>query len=159
MSIPPPPAAPRRSTLVVSVGPHSCAIPLEHVVETMRPLPVETIAGAPTFVLGLSVIRGVPVPVVDLAAILGLEPSRSTRRFVVLGLTPRRVAVAVDGVLGVRQVDLTTTDAIPPLLRTANVEAVAAVGQLDEHLLFVLEASGILPEGLPRATSSAQAPA
>jgi len=44
-------------------------------------------------------------------------------------------------------------------LRTANVEAVAAVGQLDEHLLFVLEASGILPEGLPRATSSAQAPA
>ncbi|HZE91839.1 MAG TPA: chemotaxis protein CheW, partial [Rhizobacter sp.] len=58
-----------------------CALPLSHVVETMRPLPTETIAGAPDFVCGLAVIRGAPVPVVDLARLLGATDTQA-RRFV-----------------------------------------------------------------------------
>jgi chemotaxis signal transduction protein len=56
--------------LVVMVGTRACAFPLHHVAETMRPLPIQPVAGTPSFVRGVSVIRGTPTPVVDLKALL-----------------------------------------------------------------------------------------
>ncbi len=64
--------------LVVMVGARACAFPLHHVAETMRPLPIEPVAGTPSFVRGVSVIRGMPTPVVDLKALL--ESSANSRR-------------------------------------------------------------------------------
>jgi purine-binding chemotaxis protein CheW len=141
------PATASSPYVVVSVGSYTCAIPLEYVVETMRPLPVEPIVDAPTFVRGLTVVRGVPVPVVDLAMGMGLAPSSATSRFVVLAVNGRNVALAVDEVVGLRRVASVRVDEMPPLLRHACGEVVAALGVLDAELLFVLEASRMLPEG------------
>src|SRR6185436_6230529 len=52
------------------VGGLLCALPLEHVEETMRPLAIEAIAGGPAFVRGLAVVRGAPIPAVD--AVVGV---------------------------------------------------------------------------------------
>jgi len=46
------------SSLLVATGSVTCAIPIEHVSETMRPLPVEPIGAVPSFLLGLAIIRG-----------------------------------------------------------------------------------------------------
>ena len=73
--------------LVVMVGARACAFPLHHVAETMRPLPIKRVAGTPSFVCGVSVIRGTPTPVVDLKALLEhCENSPSYGRFVSLKL-------------------------------------------------------------------------
>ena len=73
--------------LVVTVGARACAIPLQHVAETMRPLPIEPVAGTPGFVRGVSVIRGAPTPVVDLRALLENVPNSVTYgRFVTMKL-------------------------------------------------------------------------
>src|SRR5205809_310773 len=64
--------APRGSrVLIVAVRSGACALPLMHVIETMRPLPIEPMACALSFVRGISIIRGAPTPVVDLGALLG----------------------------------------------------------------------------------------
>jgi purine-binding chemotaxis protein CheW len=68
-----------------------CALPLEHVEEAMRPMTVEAIAGVPSFVLGLAVIRGVPIAVVDAASLLSGVRSHPTR-FVTIKIGSRRVA-------------------------------------------------------------------
>ena len=60
-----------RSLLLCQVGSLVCALPLEHISETMRPLSLQPFHGMPPFVDGLSIIRGAPVPVVDLARLLG----------------------------------------------------------------------------------------
>ena len=141
-----------------------CALPLGHVVETLRPLPVEPLAGAPAFVQGLCVIRGVPRPVVDAARLLGaqapgaLPPDRSAARFVTVWAGARQVALAVDAVLGVRTVPPDSLQALPPLLHEAGAEAVAAVGRLDAELLLVLRSSRLLPEeGLPLSVAEVHA--
>ena len=59
--------------LVVTAGALDCGIPLSHVAEIMRPLPIEPIAGMPHFVRGIALIRGAPTPVVNLMAILNGE--------------------------------------------------------------------------------------
>lgn len=135
--------------LLVQVRGLLCALPLEHVAETMRPLAVRAVPGAPPFVSGAAVIRGVPVPVVDAAVVLGLEQSpRPAGRFVTLRAAGRRVAFAVDQVRGVRDIDQSHIGTLPPLLRDASAHVVAAVGTLDAELLVVLQAGRMVPEDL-----------
>lgn len=131
--------------LVCRVQAQLCALPLERVVETMRPLPIEPIAGGPSFVLGLAVIRGAPLPVVDTARLLGAQHEQA-ERFVVVEVDGRRIALAVGGVLGVRTVPPGSLHALPPLLREADTEVIAAVGRLDAELLLVLRSARLLPD-------------
>jgi purine-binding chemotaxis protein CheW len=124
----------------------------------MRPLPIETIAGVPSFVLGLSVVRGTPVPVVDLEAVVGEGRMRSIARFVALQLGERRVALAVGAVIGMRDVDGARMIELPPLLRDARTDTVEAIGVLDAELLVVLRASRLLPDEIWQKLSTHDTP-
>lgn len=124
-----------------------CALPLEPVVEIMRPLPVEPLAGAPPFVRGLSIIRGAPVPVVDVALLLGASRNRSTR-YVTIRAGARHVALEVDEVLGVRVLPLEKLQAVPPLFREAPADIVSAIGAADDKLLLVLRSARLVPDSL-----------
>lgn len=134
-----------QSLLACRAGGRACALPLEHVIETMRPLPIEPIADAPSFVRGVAIIRGGPVPVVDCAALIAGTATPATR-FVLARVGDRRVALAVDDVLGVVSLPRARLGELPPLLRDAAGEAIAAVGTLDARLLLVLETGRLLPE-------------
>lgn len=138
--------------LVTRVPGRLCAFDLAHVVETMRPLPVEPVAGAPAFVLGLALIRGIPTPVIDLAAWMGVPPSPPTR-FVSVAAGGRHVAIAVTAVTGVRRLDASALQTVPPLVREAAPGHVQLVGSLDADLLVVLGAARLLPEGWPEAAT------
>jgi purine-binding chemotaxis protein CheW len=137
-----------QALLICRVGSRLCGIPLEHVLETMRPLPVEPLGHAPAFVDGLSLIRGRPTPVIDAPRLLGSATQQKARgRYVTLRLGKRCAALAVDAVLGVRQVDLAELDELPALLRERN-ELVAALGALDHELFLVLERARLVPEAV-----------
>ncbi len=131
--------------LVVTAGARSCALPLEHVVETMRPLPIEPLAGMPPFVLGLAVLRGEPTPVVDLGALLGTSGGDPPGRFVTLRLGERRVALGVRTVAGFTVLDAAGLSPLPPLVAGGS-EAIAALGLRDGLLLLVLQTARLLPE-------------
>ena len=137
----------RSQWLVIESGGHACLLPLANVRETMRPLPIERLGGAPSFVLGLSVIRGNSVPVVDLATLLD-EASGERRfgRFVLLEVNGRPVALAVDAVRGSSRFDAAAFGALPRLLGKAGSAAVESLSLHDSELLLVLEASRLLPD-------------
>jgi len=124
-----------------------CALPLEQVIETLRPLPMEPLSGAPGFVCGLSIIRGLPVPVVDLGRLLGTERTRPTR-FVTLRAGVRTVALAVDAVIGVRALGSAGAGELPPLLSATGNDALRSLGSLDGELLLVLESGRLVPDEL-----------
>jgi purine-binding chemotaxis protein CheW len=139
-------AFPRQSrTLVVGVQGRLCAVPLTHVIEIMRPLPVEPISAVPSFVKGISIIRGIPTPVVDLGVLLGM-PNGVAGRFVTLRVGERQVALSVDSVLGVRELDVSKIGELPPLLQGASKDVIEAMGTLDEQILVVLCAGWELPD-------------
>jgi purine-binding chemotaxis protein CheW len=143
-------------TLLVRVQNLVCALPLANIVETMRPLPIEPIAGVPLFVRGVSIIRGVPTPVVDLGLVLGTSGGVAGR-FVSLRLGDRQVALSVDVVLGVRDLDASTIRELPPLLQEASKDLIDAIGTLDAQVLVVLRAGWELPEGVWQALTLQEA--
>lgn len=138
---------------------HRCALWASDVVEVMRPLPIEGLADVAPFVLGVSVIRGTPTPVVDVAALLDQRRCQRPSRFVLIRVGERRVALAVASVLGVRPLQGDTLHALPPLLRNASDQTLSALGTLDAHLLSVLGAGYLLPPSVWEALAPAKAPA
>jgi purine-binding chemotaxis protein CheW len=131
--------------LLCRAGLHHYAFPLEDVIEIMRPRALEAIAGAPPYVRGLCVIRGVPTPVVDAGLLFG-ERSARTERLVTIRADGRAIAFAADAVLGVRTIRADACAQPPPLLREAAGDKIAAIGTLDAGLLFFLRAVRLVPE-------------
>lgn len=135
--------------LLTRVRTWTCALPVRHVVETLRALPVESVDDAPPFVRGLSMIRGLPTVVVDLGVLLGAgDDGDPGDRLVVLRVDERRVAVSVDDVLGIREAGAAQIQQLPPLLSSAGRVLVDAIGSLDSRLLLVLNAGRVLPAGV-----------
>ena len=133
--------------LVVSSAGRVWALPLACLRETMRPLPLEPIQGAAECVLGLSMIRGNAVPVVDLALLLGGE-SGPHARYVSLKTGDREVALAVSGVLGILDLAPSSLAELPLLCRSARSEQIETLARKDEQLLLVLNTARLLPDRL-----------
>lgn len=143
------PIAPANAFVLTQVATRVYAIPVAHVVETMRPLPIEPIASAPAFVTGLAIIRGAPTPVIDLALLLGNgDHSSAPTRLVLVAMKAGRVAIAVDRVIGVQTVDESLLDDAPDLLREARADLIEKIGSLDAKLLIVLRATRLLPDAV-----------
>ncbi len=136
------------SVLLCQVGSLVCGLPLAHVIETLRPRPLSAFEGMPPFVSGLSIIRGAPVPVVDLGRLLGNQRNSNRARWVLARAEDRQIALAVESVIGVRTLAAPSLRALPPLLGEASTELVSRVGSLDARLLVMLESGRALPEAV-----------
>jgi purine-binding chemotaxis protein CheW len=133
------------SALLLRAGERTCALNLSHVLEVMRPLPVEAVANTPDFVTGLSIIRGEPTPVVSLPLLLA-DKSEAPGRFVLVRAGQRKVALAVDTVLGVFDLGSTAMYPLPSLAGNAAASVMQALGTLDAQVLFVLNSANIVPD-------------
>jgi purine-binding chemotaxis protein CheW len=127
------------------------ALALPDVLETMRPMSIVPLVGAPHFVLGLSIIRGTATPVIDAGQLLGHNASdppaedRGARRFVTLNTGARPVAIQVDVVSGLQSFSAAQLDAFPALIQLSGTPGVVALSVLDEKLLLVLQAARLVP--------------
>jgi len=135
------------SWLVCRAGSHLCALPLGQTLEVMRLLAIEPLADAPAFLRGLAVIRGAPVPVLDLARVLG-QARTTVERIVTIRAGGRVLGLAVAEVVGVRRRDEIGPHAPVPLLRAAAQDAISSIGTLDSEVLLFLEGLKLL-EGVP----------
>ena len=147
----------RGKALIFRVDSRLCAVQIGSVIETMRPLPIEQIAGAPEFVKGVAVIRGKATPVIDVAAILGMPPGTAAARFVTVRAGGKQVALAVNAVVGIREIgEAVEMEGLPPLLQEAANDVVETIGRLDEQFLMVLKAAWELPEDIWNVLSAAE---
>jgi purine-binding chemotaxis protein CheW len=141
--------------LLLRVGSRVGALRLADVVETMRPLPCDPVPGLPDFALGLSIIRGAPVPVLDLARLLGEPGPRAITRYVTVRAGERTAALAVEEVLGTRELEIAAFRELPPLVANGVAGVVAALGSLDQQLLVLLQCSRTFMEALHEPIESA----
>jgi purine-binding chemotaxis protein CheW len=136
--------------LVLRVGGHLCGVPLSDVAEVCRPVPTKPLPGTPLFVLGVAILRARPTPVVDARRLLGQGIEEAPTRYVSLKLgaeRPRVVALAVDAVVGIREVSRERLDPLPGVLGGAE-PLLQSLGALDGQLFMLLEHARLLPEAL-----------
>jgi purine-binding chemotaxis protein CheW len=137
----------RTSWLLCHAGGHLCAIPIEHVIEILRVLPIEPVSGAPPYVRGLCIIRGSAIPVVDTGLLIGHQAMKS-ERLVAIRAGSRTIALMAETVMGIRAIAAESLNEWPPLLHDAASETIAAIGTLDAELLFFLRTTLIVRQGM-----------
>jgi purine-binding chemotaxis protein CheW len=138
------------------------ALRVGSVLEIMRPLPIETINGAPDFVLGVAMIRGCATTVLSASLLVVGAPAEDVRRWVHVRAeagppgrtgTGRTIALAVADVIGIRREQELALQECAPLLREADRGMVEQLGRLDGELLRQLRAGICVPELPPSSTS------
>jgi purine-binding chemotaxis protein CheW len=143
-------ASRERVALLCRQGELRIALPLSFVVETMRPMPVRRLAGLPSFVLGVSVVRGAAVPVVDAGACIGArgpeDAAEPPARWVSVRSGSRSVVVAVSAVEGFASLAPAGAAARSPLLGALAASVIAEIAAADRELLVLLQAASILSD-------------
>jgi purine-binding chemotaxis protein CheW len=129
----------------------------------MRPLPIEPLASQSDFILGVARIRGEAVPVVGLAALFQGDHSGEGQggelptRFVTLRVGQRCVALAVQSVVGIADLNDKVFGALPPLLTNVGTELIQTLGTLDTEFLVVLDMARLMPESIWESLSQTKA--
>jgi purine-binding chemotaxis protein CheW len=132
-------------SLVFRAGALLCALRLDEVVETMRPLAVQPLAGTPAFVRGISIMRGLPCPVIDVARLLGGDDA-PVARFIAVGTERGAIAFATGPVLGIRPTVTATDRHHTRLLGVVPARLVAAIGTVDTEPLIQLQSMRMVPD-------------
>ncbi len=134
--------------LIMRAGGRAIAMRLEGVAEVMRARPTQSLENAPRGVSGVGMIRGVPCPIIELAALFGPAPGahRPSTRWVALRVGARRIGLAVEEIVGVRMLDERALGECPALLGSDARTHLEALGRLDAELLLVMRGGLVLPE-------------
>ena len=139
--------------LVFRAGPLYCALPLDEVVETMRPLPTRPLAGTPPYVRGLTILRGAPSPVIDVTRLLtGVDGD--VARYVAVRAGRGPVACATGTVLGVQHVEVEPPEGPSALFTGATKALIAAVGTIGTDPLLLLRSIRAVPDEVWEAAGS-----
>ncbi|WP_433825196.1 chemotaxis protein CheW [Actinoplanes sp. CA-015351] len=139
--------------LVFQAGPLFCAFPLEEVVETMRPLQTRPLAGTPPYVQGLTILRGMPSPVIDVTRLLTGEAGE-IHRYVAVRAGRGVVACATGPVLGVQDIDVEPPEGPSAALSGVVSRAlIAGVGRIGTDPLLLLRGIRTVPDDVWEAAA------
>ncbi len=109
--------------------------------------PATALPHAPGFVLGVVNLRGVVLPIVDLAVRLGFTPSQPTARSVIIVVeVGRQVAgLLVDGVSDIFNADQAQIQPMPDVAAETAKLYLRGVIAMDGRLIGVIDIANLLP--------------
>lgn len=127
------------SFVAFTVGDARYAVPIAHVKEVMRPLPVSSLARLPSAVTGVADYRGEIAVVLELRTHFGLTPREARGHWIVLRLAELTLALAVDDVIGVVSGDAADVRPMPAGASGVFVRDVVAALPHQGALVFLLD--------------------
>ena len=136
-----------KQLVVLQVSQEHYGIDIFCVESIIRVQPLTKVPNTPSFVEGVTNLRGTVLPVVDLRRRFGLPvrtPDKDTR-IVVVEMGGTTVGVSVDAVIEVRKVPEESIDAPSPLVSTVDTAFITGIAKVgDERLIIVLDVERVL---------------
>ena len=134
--------------VVLDLGGEAYGVEIGRVDEIIRMQAITRIPNGPSFIEGVTNLRGRVIPVLDLRKRFGLPASDPTRRsrIVVGGQGDHTVGLVVDGVSEVLQLSSEAVEPPSTLVTSADSAFLRGVAKLDERLILLLDLSRILSQ-------------
>jgi purine-binding chemotaxis protein CheW len=124
--------------VVFSLGSEEYALPIGTVHEIIRFSEPRSVASEVPWIRGVIGLRGKIIPIFDLAARMGLEPSEPGK-IVIVSSRAGQVGVMVDEVEEVLTVTSDQLEEVP----TANSDSIEAIAKIGDRLVVLLNTSGL----------------
>lgn len=136
-----------RELVSFRVGGQDFCVDIMSVREIRGWTPATVLPHAPSYILGVINLRGAVVPIVDLAARMGLEPIRPDARHVIVicvvdNQTVGFLVDAVSDILSVKRMLIQPTPAVSSDVTRAFFEGVIAI---DQRMLRLIDIEAVLP--------------
>jgi purine-binding chemotaxis protein CheW len=132
------PESSAQQLVVFSLGSEEYALPIGTVHEIIRFSEPRSVASEVPWIRGVIGLRGKIIPIFDLAARLGLEPSEPGK-IVIISSGAGQVGVMVDEVEEVLTVEADQLEDVP----TANGDSIEAIAKIGDRLVVLLNTSGL----------------
>lgn len=136
-----------RELVSFRVGGQDFCVDIMSVREIRGWTPATVLPHAPSYILGVINLRGAVVPIVDLAARMGLEPIRPDARHVIVicvvdNQTVGFLVDAVSDILSVKRTLIQPTPAVSSDITRAFFEGVIAI---EQRMLRLIDIEAVLP--------------
>ena len=101
---------------------------------------------SPSYVKGVTNLRGSVLPVIDLRSRFALQPKEDTRqtRIIIITMGSIKVGVTVDGVSEVLRVSDELIEPLPPMVNSVNSVFLKGIVRLENRLIILLELGKVL---------------
>lgn len=100
----------------------------------------------PSYVKGVTNLRGSVLPVIDLRTRFALDEKEDTRqtRIIIVTMGSIKVGVVVDGVSEVLRVTDESIEPLPPMVNSVNAAFLKGIVRLENRLIILVELSKVL---------------
>jgi len=132
--------------LIFNLGKEEYGIEILKVQEIRGYERVTRIANAPDFIIGVTNLRGVIVPIIDLRVKFHLEVTEFNENtvIIILNLTDRVVGIIVDGVSDVLSLNVDQIKPAPDFSVTLSTEYLLGLGTVDDSMLILVDIEKLL---------------
>jgi purine-binding chemotaxis protein CheW len=100
----------------------------------------------PTYIKGVTNLRGTVLPVIDLRIRFGLESQKDTKqtRVIIVTMGSVKVGLMVDGVSEVLRIPDESIEPLPPMVNSVNSDFLKGIVRLEDRLIILLEVQKVL---------------
>lgn len=132
--------------VVFQIGKELYGADIAVVLEVSPLLRVTKVPRTPSYVEGVTNLRGRVIPVVDLRKRLGLPPIPYTKstRIAVAEIDGGKIGMIVDAVVEVLRVPASAVEPPSPMFSKIDNENVLGVGKVDDRLIILLDLARVL---------------
>lgn len=132
--------------VIFELGGEQYGVGIDTVESIIKLQTITRVPHAPKFVEGVTNLRGVVLPVIDLRKRFGLELEAATKdsRIVVVEVNRLKVGMIVDAVTEVLRIQDEQIEPPSPMITTLDSAFIQGIAKVDKRLVILLDLSKIL---------------
>ncbi len=136
-----------REYITFPIGPHYFCVDIMSVREIRGWTPATTLPRAPGFVRGVINLRGIVLPIVDLAERLGFPPAEPTARHVIIVAQTARqiIGLLVDAVSDIIAQPVENVQAMPEIGSEQSKSFVLGVMAMEDRMVSLIALNSLMP--------------
>ena len=135
-----------RQLVVFELANESYGIDIAVVESIIKMQAITQLPQTPTFIMGVTNLRGTVLPVIDLRLRFGLEAQNDTKRtrIIIVTMGKVKVGVMVDGVSEVLRVADKSIEPLPAMVSSIHSDFLKGVVRLEDRLIVLLDVEKVL---------------
>jgi purine-binding chemotaxis protein CheW len=132
--------------VVFSLGNEAYGVDVEIIESIIKMQEITRLPHAPSFIVGVTNLRGAVVPILDLRKRFGMEFQKATRdtRIIIVNMNETNIGMVVDAVTQVVQISTDSIEPPPQMAVTENSAFIKGIAKLDNLLIILLDLKKVL---------------
>ncbi len=128
------------------LGDEIYGVKIDYVREILKPLEITPVPRTPSYLKGVTSLRGEIIPVFDLKERLGLEGIQQDkkRRILILSIRNETIGAVIDEVLGVIKLLKGSIDSTPTIITGIEVDFLEGVSLVDDRFIGLLNVEEVM---------------